>query len=512
MRHREFKTAILMTWLLAICGCVGVTPTDEPFLPDTPQLPQTSYRPPWTEETPDSNLEERLKEAFPDNSAREVEQFVQGLNLPAEEEAKVREALKNAPPGSLSLMLKSLEGSRDSTTTPGASPSRHESTKPRQVPDSAVLGNESSNFSPGTAQRLPRPKDSDESFSSTPAEHREQPGRVDDFPVKAASYSNYSNVERKKTIESQLAHAHSLKTEDGYHAVISYFPQRSLTNNRYHRLAVQELEKLRRTIENEGKADEPWHELLQQLIDALESQGAERPAGYQGEGDEEEVLSKAHRDAYLGMLYVIAGDVEKATKAVEGLSAAEQEYWVNQMHALLTYLNPEGPSAADRRAMQTLQRLRKALASLAAASRLEVSELILCSNVESFGRRTPYAPEEIRPGMEALLYFQIANLEVRSLNSDRGYETRFGSYYDIRDSSGTRVDSWTFPDVIDTCRSRRQDYFVASRMYLPKNLKPGVYTLTLSVTDLESEKLGETAVTFEIKDPRKSTAALLRKH
>ncbi len=513
MRHREFTTAVLMTWLLAICGCVGVPPVEEPFLPDTPTLPQSSAQPAWSEDSSGSSYAEQISDAFPDGSANspsEVDQVLEGFNLSPEEKAQSRNILKNAPPGFLEIMMRSRERKQDSITanTIEDAHRRYESAKPRQVAGSAARDRKDPRSSSGIAQRLPRREERDESFSSNPAEIRERPSRVDDFPVKAASYSNYSNVERKKTIESQLAHAHSLKTEDGYHAVMSYFPQRSHTNNRYHRLAVQELEKLRRTIENESKADEPWRDTLLQLIKDLESQGEESLAGHQGEGTEEEPLSKAHRDAYLGLLYVIAGDADKASEAVEGLSPAEQGYWANQMLALSTYLDPKGPSAADRRAMQTVQRLRKAIASLAEASRLEVRELTLCSNVESYGRNTPFAPEAIRPGMEMLLYFEIANLKVRDLLSDRGYETRFGSYYDIRDSSGTRVDTWTFPDVIDTCRNHRQDYFVASRMYLPDDLKPGEYTLTLSVTDLESEKIGETAVSFEIPDRNKSLATL----
>ena len=67
------------------------------------------------------------------------------------------------------------------------------------------------------------------------------------------------------------------------------------------------------------------------------------------------------------------------------------------------------------------------------------------------------------------------------------------------DDAGERLAGGEFPNVEDTCQSRRRDFHIQYGLVLPKSAKPGKYHLKLSMNDRQSEKMGSASIALEIK-------------
>jgi hypothetical protein len=49
------------------------------------------------------------------------------------------------------------------------------------------------------------------------------------------------------------------------------------------------------------------------------------------------------------------------------------------------------------------------------------------------------------------------------------------------------------------CNNRRHDYFIAYRVYLPKQIPTGSYTLQLTVEDVKGKKSNQASIDFRIR-------------
>jgi hypothetical protein len=252
-----------------------------------------------------------------------------------------------------------------------------------------------------------------------------------------------------------------------------------------------------------------WRDHLDRAIDGLQAELGAAPdapaqvvANTSAASDEEyrtqaeRRRERARKEAHLRLLYLAANRHEDAARGVEEFSAAEQEFWKHQLHGLGVFLDDEGAPVADRRARLALRELEQGLHHLAAASGLDVRSLAFCPQVFSFGNYVEFTPAEFRPGQEVLLYAEIDNFTVES--QPNGFETELQGSYQIFDTGGRRVAEHTFPPEKEVCRNRRRDYFIPFRMYLPKRIDPGPYTLQLTIEDLKGRKFGQSSVRFAI--------------
>jgi hypothetical protein len=60
------------------------------------------------------------------------------------------------------------------------------------------------------------------------------------------------------------------------------------------------------------------------------------------------------------------------------------------------------------------------------------------------------------------------------------------------------------PTDKQSCRSPRRDYFIAYRLYMPKNLEPGNYSLQLTMEDVKGQKFGQASLDFVLKGRNES--------
>ncbi|MEZ6091057.1 MAG: hypothetical protein R3C05_24165 [Pirellulaceae bacterium] len=222
------------------------------------------------------------------------------------------------------------------------------------------------------------------------------------------------------------------------------------------------------------------------LIEALESQ--DRSV---------ETTEGLAETAKLRMLYLLAGQPDDAMRKIEGLTPTEQDYLRYQMMTLWSVLDPDGSPSKLRRWDKSLENLRLASGHLAAATEaLDVGGIAFCTEVESYGRITPFKEYKLEPGQQVILYCEIDNFAAERLSD--GYETHFQGSYDLFDAKGVRVAEQVLPADKQSCNNFRRDYFIAYRLYLPKQLEPGPHRIQLTIEDLKGKKYGQSSLDFEV--------------
>ena len=230
-----------------------------------------------------------------------------------------------------------------------------------------------------------------------------------------------------------------------------------------------------------------WQESLSQAIKTLESQLTGPPR------TDEEI----RQQATLRMLYLAAGQSDKAARQIEGIPPRQQDFWAKELYGLDVLLDAEGRPQLDQRAAEAALHLSEAQSRLSEMATLVVRNLAFCTEVTSYGVYKPFAENRYSPGQEVLLYAEIDNF--KSESSEEGYHTALRSSYQILDRQGHRVTEHEFSVTKDDCRNPRRDFFILYNLFMPKRIYPGNYTLQLTIEDTLSHKIGQSSIEFEIK-------------
>jgi hypothetical protein len=155
--------------------------------------------------------------------------------------------------------------------------------------------------------------------------------------------------------------------------------------------------------------------------------------------------------------------------------------------------------------------LREAISQLGQQCNLEVRNLAFCRRVTSFGVYDKFIAERpagtlplaaeaylFAPDQEVLIYAEIVNFASRE--SEKGFHTELKASYQILDAQGRRIGPiYDLGVSHDYCQQRRSDFFVRFHRHLPSGLPPGQYQLTLTIEDVQSNKVGESSVPFTIR-------------
>ncbi len=203
------------------------------------------------------------------------------------------------------------------------------------------------------------------------------------------------------------------------------------------------------------------------------------------------------QQAYLRMLYLMAGRRDEAMRPIAGATPAVQDYWSKQLYGLATWLDTDHTPDATRRAAETKRILDEALLRLGESAPLVVRNLAFCTAIQSFGSTTPFRKAEFAPDQEVLLYAELENYTVEA--TARGFHTAWRSSYQIFDARGQRIDDHAYPAAEEYCQSPRRDFFLPYRFRLPKRIYNGKHTLQLTIEDLKSHKVGQSSIDFTIK-------------
>ena len=235
-----------------------------------------------------------------------------------------------------------------------------------------------------------------------------------------------------------------------------------------------------------------------ELIESLEAEIRQR----RGDSTSDDELPRLEQQ--LRLAYVASGRMEDAVAAIESLDVSQREAYKDLMFGLGVWLSPDEARRASLRSAKVLRSLRDATSDLAAASKLEVRNLVFCERVDHFGWYSEFPRKEFQPKQQVILYAEVDNFAAEQ-KGPAGYETELQGSYEILDSSGQIVASRQLQLDKEICRNYRRDYFLAYRIYMPDNLPPGRYRLELTVEDLKARgkyqgrKLGDGMIEFAIR-------------
>lgn len=206
---------------------------------------------------------------------------------------------------------------------------------------------------------------------------------------------------------------------------------------------------------------------------------------------------RARLNANARLLHAILNDPNQALRPIEEFDADEREYWKHLTLGLITSLDADEKHTSSRRSALALQSIRLAADHLANISTLDVRNVAFCSKVESYGRFDEFKAYGFQPGQEVLLYVEVQNFAVAS-TGDR-HETELQGEYTIFDAAGQRVANTVLPLDKQASKNRRHDYFIAYRVFMPKTIEQGHYTLQLTIEDVKGSKSNQASVEFWIR-------------
>jgi hypothetical protein len=128
-----------------------------------------------------------------------------------------------------------------------------------------------------------------------------------------------------------------------------------------------------------------------------------------------------------------------------------------------------------------------------------VRSVALCSKVVTYGVYDEMATERFIAGrsVPTIVYSEIANLQ-SDLSEDARFVTRLRTRIELLTVDGKSVWNHEEPEIVDRCRQRRHDFFIAQRVTFPPTLPAGDYVLKVYAEDKLSSRAGETTYPMSI--------------
>jgi len=182
----------------------------------------------------------------------------------------------------------------------------------------------------------------------------------------------------------------------------------------------------------------------------------------------------------------LGGDVQQTFAAL--LLAVEQ------VHASLLH-----PSAPTDDALQALDVLRAKMISQVDP---KLSNTLFCRSVTNYGIYEEMSLDSFVTGqrIQTIVYSEIDHLS-NERDADGMYRTVLGTHLEVLTEDGKTVWQDEQPEIVDRCRRKRRDFFVAQRVTLPATLPAGDYILKVFVEDKLSGRATEVAHKFEMFSP-----------
>ena len=229
---------------------------------------------------------------------------------------------------------------------------------------------------------------------------------------------------------------------------------------------------------------------LAAAIEALEAEVPQNPT----------TPAEVAQHARLRMLYAAAGRRDDALRPISAAPESAEQFLSKELEGLTRWLDAEQTRDVAAKAAEVKPVFAEALSRLSEAAPLLVRNVAFCTEVLSYGCTKRFDKYEFRAKQEVLLYAEVENFS--SEPTAKGYHTSLQSSYKIVDSQGQAADERTFAATEEHCQNLRRDFFIGYHLRLPKEIRPGKYTLRLSIEDLKCHKVGQASIDFEIKEGR----------
>lgn len=240
-----------------------------------------------------------------------------------------------------------------------------------------------------------------------------------------------------------------------------------------------------------------WQQHLQGLIAAAESETAGLTPGTTDQ--EKQRYIEAH--VQLRMLYMMAGQQQRALAHIPGIDPADQEFWQQVMWGTTNYFDVRQIPATADRATQTVAQFQAASSRLREKANLELRGLNFCTQINGFGDLEKFpSGNEFSAGQRVLIYAEIVNFK-SDLSPDGRYHSRLKPTYEILrpGGQGEVVEQKSFSAIEDVCNNHRQDFYLHFTVDIPEKISLGPHVLRLTVEDELSRKLATQTLNFTIK-------------
>ena len=149
-----------------------------------------------------------------------------------------------------------------------------------------------------------------------------------------------------------------------------------------------------------------------------------------------------------------------------------------------------------------LLRAQELVTTLADRADPVVSAVALCRKVVTFGVYDEIKPQSLVAGraIQAIVYTEVGNFNSEP-TGEGSYRTVLATRLEVLTASGRSVWEREEPEIVDVCRRRRSDFFIAQRITLPASLAADDYVLKVLVEDRLSGKANEATLAFTILGP-----------
>jgi hypothetical protein len=183
-----------------------------------------------------------------------------------------------------------------------------------------------------------------------------------------------------------------------------------------------------------------------------------------------------------------------------------------KLPALLKLTKTVGEADLDKLSTEEVTHLLDQLTALRDSLRrralLSLEKVCFCKTIEGFGHYYPKqeptfnAGKEGRPGEQVQVYAEVRNFQSRK--QEGNHETILATTLDILDEKQEAVVTMDLGHCQDLSQTPRQDYFLNFQFRVPARLKPGAYTLRLTVKDVtqkvSKERTAQTTLDFKVAE------------
>jgi hypothetical protein len=222
-----------------------------------------------------------------------------------------------------------------------------------------------------------------------------------------------------------------------------------------------------------------WHTLIEELSKQAETRG--------------DVLAFWR----LGLAHLASDQLAAPSLNMRGLSV-EAKSLLESLFLTVSSVREQlvDPVSSGARTLEQVEALRREVAD---AADPVVSAVALCRRVTTFGVYEEMGPADMVAGRAAqtIVYCELDNLRATELDDGR-FETHLATRVEVLTSDGRSVWTHEEPEIVDQCRRRRRDFFLAQRVTLPATLPAGEYVLKVMVEDLVTGRTDEAIEPFVI--------------
>jgi hypothetical protein len=198
------------------------------------------------------------------------------------------------------------------------------------------------------------------------------------------------------------------------------------------------------------------------------------------------------------MLWVMAGDYDKARQPLNMVTAEQQELAQRFVAAQIVvrdwHMGDQSQAAAA--ASRELAELQRALQKL---TDLSIPTVKICSAVRGYGQYDVIDQARLYAGAssEFVLYCELSDF-VSDEQADGWFTTSFDMTTSVINRVGDTVYELKDPGIVDRCRNRRRDCFIPRLVRLPATLSPGQYTVKVTIIDKLGERVAENRTDLQL--------------